>query len=120
MYGRPRVAAFLLQLLSRGVQERYLRAIGRFSVWCHSVSLDWNNADPEEQDWMLADYLLDVHDEDPASGLQVARDVVAAVQKLNPRRRYTVSWQVVSAWSRERPPAQAPPMPEHLAFALVT
>lgn len=71
------------------------------------------------QDYIVADYVLEIRDELDAAGLQLARDSVAALQKLLPRRRFRTEWAVVQGWSAECPPEQAPPCPEELCWALV-
>ena len=71
----------------------------------------------EEQDWLLSDFLLELR-EDLSMSVQDGRYAVAACQKRCPRRRYTIAWKVITAWQADKPPVQAPPMPEDLAMAL--
>ena len=71
----------------------------------------------EDQEWLLSDYILHSRDEDLP--LQHARDIVNALQKQYPRRRFTTAWKVVNGWARKRPPDQAPPFPQGVAMAMV-
>ena len=89
-------------------------SIVSFGQWVTERDIPWPSLDEEHQDFLLGDYVLDLHDEDDQGLLQRARDTVAALQKVFPRRKYKISWAVVAGWASQRPVAQPPPMPRQL------
>ena len=118
MFGpRGRVAQFLMKLLAAATLRRYEEALTSFQTWCSDHQLPFEDMSEEDQDWLLGDYILHLRDED--FPLQHARDVVSALQEQYPRRRFTTAWKVVNGWARERPPEQAPPLPQDVAMAMV-
>jgi len=90
-----------------------------FSEWDESHGTCWLEQTEEFQDYLLADYVMDLRDDHGPSALQSARECVAALQKVFPRRRYTTASAVIAGWSATQPPQQAPPMPQHLCYASV-
>jgi integrase len=70
----------------------------------------------EEQDWVMADYILDLRDEE--GSLQLARDTTAAAQRMFPGRTFRTAFKVLAGWGRDCPPERAPPMPREWASAL--
>jgi integrase len=113
-----KVSQFLLSQLGPSTQERYVAAMLDFGFWCRQRSLAWQSFSEEHQDYVLADYVHDLIDEGDIS-VQKARDLVAGLQKIYPRRKYITSSLVVVAWAKQNPPVQAPPMPLRLCLALV-
>ena len=81
--------------------------------------MQWASLGEEHQDYILADYVLDVRDEEGEHSLQLVRDTLSGLQKLFPRRKFRTSWAVTAGWAAQRPPQQAPPMPESLCYAMV-
>jgi len=109
-----------LSLLSPAAQVRYETALQNFADWVAEHDVPWPGLPEEIQDFMLSDYILSLRDECEENLLQRARETVAALQKIFPRRRYTTAWHVIRGWSSQRPPQQAPPLPKIVAFAVVT
>jgi len=117
--GQVRIASFLTRLLAPTTINRYQAATTRFHQWLQEASIDdWVSQSEEEQDWILAEYCLSQVDEGE-TGPQSSRDVISAMQKRFPRRKYLTAWQVVRGWSQMRPPARVPPFPEDIAMAVV-
>ena len=112
-----RVVAYLFSLLGLATQRHYDTALGAFGRWCQQRVVPWAQLGEEERDWFLSEYLLDLKEEE-GSTLQLGRYTLAAVQKTNARHRYTIGWKIITAWAKETPVVQAPPMPESLAMAL--
>ena len=90
-----------------------------FSEWDDAHGTCWLEQPEEFQDYLLADYVMDLRDDHGTGALQHARECVAALQKVFPRRRYTTASAVIAGWSAAQPPQQAPPMPQHLCYASV-
>ena len=119
MYGRQhRVAEFLRSRLTEASQARYHLALSLLADWCSLHRVSWAVLSEEEQDWLLADYVMDLREAE-AHTVQDARYCLAAAQKEFPRRTFKIAWKVLGAWQCEHPPVQAPPMPEDLAMAMV-
>ena len=97
--------------------QRYRAASEIFAKWLQRLDNDFSQLAEEDQDWIIADFVLDLRDE--GYSVQLARDAVSALQKEWPRRRFSTSWQVVRGWTTETPPDRAPPMPEEVAMAVV-
>lgn len=111
-----RLVTFLVGCLQPGTQRRYMRAQEALQ---QQVTLDqvrfWSWTE-EQQDYYLADYILDLRDGGAAR--QMALDTIAAVQKtFAGRRRYRAAYAVTDAWEKEVPAGQATPMPEVVVFA---
>ena len=117
-FGQLRIANFLTRLLAPVTISRYRAATKKFENWLETNELSWHDKNEETQDWILAEFVLEQVDEGDESPQQV-RDVVSAMQKRFPRRKYLTAWQVVRGWSQLRPPCRAPPIPEDLAMAVV-
>ena len=117
MFGRARVGEYLLSLLTAATVHRYGVAVDRFDGWCRERSLDWEALNEEEQDFYVADFVLDLMDDEES--IRVGRDAISGLQRRWPRRRYTVAWQVTRGWSQQTPPERAPPMPQEVAMTLV-
>ena len=116
MFGRRgRVCLFLLSLLASTAQDQYRLALSQFSAWCIQRNLFFENLSEQEQDIVACDFILACRDE--GQSIQLLKDLVSALQKHWPRRRYTTAWTVISAWNVERPPDQAAPIPEQAALA---
>jgi len=117
MFGRRRrVGDFLLNLLQATTIGRYDAALQMFKAWLADHAVAWDLETEEDQDFLAAEYILDVRDEAELP-VQHARDLISALQKLNPRRRLTVAWRVVAGWTAEHPPEQALPLPRLAALS---
>ena len=76
---------------------------------------------PEDQDWTLADHILDLFEISRTSeGLAGAATLLAACCKANPHRQFRAAWKTLDAWRSQCPPKQAPALPAQFAFALVS
>ena len=84
--------------------------------------VSWAALGPEEQDWALADRVLDLFEEagDGMTGYARAAVLVASMAKCNPARSYRTAWKTLDVWRQRVPPRQAPAMPLRLALACVT
>ena len=63
MFGRARVAEFLLRLLSAQTVQRYQAASRIFDCWLANHAVEFAHLTEEEQDWIVADFVLDLHGE---------------------------------------------------------
>lgn len=115
---RDRVRAFLETTLRRSTRQRYAAARNAFRAWCKSVNVDFESLSEEDQDWLAAEFVLDVFEEHAVR--QRFLDLISALSKENPRARFKVAWRVLDVWGKEVPPSQAPAMPEKVAWALFT
>lgn len=113
-----RVRGFLLAALAQATQRRYLAALALFDDWCAQVDFSWRSMVAEEQDWVAAEYVLHLFDDD--APVAVARDAIAGLQRMYPGRRYVTAWRVVTGWALRAPPVRAPPLPARLLCAAVT
>ena len=113
---RRRVAQILSSVLASVTQDRYNKAVANFQEWLFAERLAFDALPPEEQDLVLADFGLTQREQ--GAPLQDFRDLLAALQKYYPSRPLKTSWKVITAWSKDRPPQQVPPMPEELAGAM--
>ena len=81
----------------------------------------WHALDAEEQDWTLADKVVELFEaNDGATGYAAAATLVASLAKQDPSRRYRTSWRALEVWRGRRPARQAPAMPRELALAAVS
>ena len=107
----------MLNLLQAGRVGRYTAALNTLKAWMVQHLILWDVMSEEDQDFLVADYILDARDEGDLQP-QHARDLISALQKLNPRRRLHISWRVVNGWALDRPAEQALPLPCSAALAL--
>ena len=115
---RDRVQQFLLGALQLGSLRLYTTALESFKADCDRLGLDYHALPPEEQDWVLAEYLLDmreVNHEQRQKGVLL----VAALTKIDPGRRMRVSQRVLLRWATELPKKEAPAIPRDLLMAIV-
>lgn len=100
-------------------QERYEAAQDAFLDWCDTLGVDWHALAEEQQDFVLADYVLDGRESEHR--VQFYADCLASLQKsYGHRRHFKASWKVLEGWRSEQPPVQAPPAPESFVYASVT
>ena len=120
MFGpSKRLATFLHSLLKRASRDRYHRALERFDAHLVSHALPFRDLNEEEQDFVLAEWVLDMMDvgESP----QLCADTIAALQKeYAGRRRFKAASAAVEGWKRGLPTHMAAPMPQEVCLALVT
>ena len=118
---RGRIGSFLLSSLRRAGPQ-YQDALRSFNnELLQSRGCPFDALSPEDQDWTLADKILDLYENTfTAEGLARAAVLLAACSKVNPHRKYRVSWKCLDAWRTRCPPKQAPAMPRQFAMAAVT
>ena len=113
-----RVRTFLLSLLRPSSSQRYQESFAYLLDYALEHGVTFGSLSEEEQDYFLADCVLDSVDN--GVSLHSLRYMVAAAQKFYAhRRRYAASLRVLEGLSSQRPPVQAEPFPEPLLYALV-
>ena len=115
---REVVEHFLLGGLQQGTLAAYTRALESFRIECERQQVVFGELSEEEQDWIAAEYLLELRDQEPLQR-QRGAVLIAALTKVCPTRRYKISRKVLDAWSRELPVKQAPACPDVLLYAIV-
>ena len=122
MFGQPsrRVQQFLLGLVTAATLQRYSGALLCFQTWCLRHRIQFERLPEEEQDWVIAEFILDKREEDEDFPLAVLRDCVAALQKTAPRRRFVTAWKVITGLASRNPPVRAPPFDGNMLAALST
>ena len=112
-----RVSDFLTGLLARATQERYRKSRNLLNAHLAQIKCDFWSWTEEQQDWLLADILLEWRDDGVTR--QTALDCIAMAQKMfGNRRRFKTAYSVMDGWAKEAPAVQATPMPEAVAFAV--
>ena len=115
---KGRVANYLFGLLQPNTQLRYARALEAFDRWASLGKLRFHELDEEKQDFLLAEYLLEMRD--GGAPLHHANDTIAAIQKCyGGRRRYRAAGAVSIGWHSEHLVDQAQPFPEVVLYAFV-
>ena len=107
---RGRIVSFLLSALKVS-SGRYSAAIADFnSDLLARRGMTWAALAPEEQDWALADRVVDLFEEagDGMTGYARAAVLVASMAKCNPARSYRTAWKTLDVWRQRVPPRQAP------------
>ena len=120
MFGPSRrVLIFLWSLLQPATRERYVSALTEFSDFCDKVNVRWNELAEEQQDFVLAEFLVYAWEEVEGTRLQSLVDCVAAAQKLYlGRQRFTASLKVLTAFQSLRPPQSALPLQDVVVHAM--
>lgn len=95
-----------------------MAALALFDEWCAALDFGWRAMPAEEEDWVAAEYVLHLFDDD--APVTVARDAVASMRKMSPRRRYATAWRVVPGWAARTLPTRAPPISARLLCATMT
>lgn len=116
--GREKVREFLLSRLQGPTQVRYKDAMEMFDYWCHQVNeSEFEYLQEESQDFIMSECLIDLESE----GATIANlgDLLSAVSKRWPNRRYRTSWKVFEELKKDHPAAQAPCVPENGLFGIV-
>ena len=95
--------------------ERYSAAASAFKHELESRGVDFDELDEEDQDWILAEHLVEGYHAD----LRCAwgKTLVSALQKMWPGRRLKTSWRVLDTWQVHQPNVQALPCPREVALA---
>ena len=90
------VTEFLLSALALSTVERYSAAASAFKHELESRGVDFDELDEEDQDWVLAEHLVEGYHAD----LRCAwgKTLVSALQKMWPGRRLKTSWRVLDTW----------------------
>ena len=115
---RGEVEHFLLGALQSNSEKSYLDALKSFRIECNAQGIQFQQLGPEEQDWILAEHILALHDRDPNLRTKAVY-LVAAITKINPTRRFKTAQRVLLRWGTEMPKREAPPMPKDLLLAIV-
>lgn len=116
-HGLNRLQTFLLSSLKPSTVEKYTLALQSLNSELEEQQLAWENMSEENQDFFLAELLLDSFD----SGGSRAESgwLLSAVQKVYPRLRLKVAWKVFDTWGALQPPRQAPAAPPELVQAMI-
>jgi integrase len=113
-----RLASFLLTLLKPATVERYRTARAYFDERLEQCNISWYQYAEEQQDFVLADMLLDFRDEDDTFSISFGTDLIASLQKFyGGRRRFKVAFAIISAWQVATPSESAPPIPDLVCYA---
>ena len=113
---RGRIACFLLSGLHAS-KDRYQQAIAAFSEELAARGVAADTLSEAQLDIFLAEYILDLFEgSEDSSGISFGATVIAAMQKVNPRHKYTTAWKVLEVWRLRCPPAQAAAFPPELAL----
>lgn len=114
--GHSPVQDFLLSTLKDATQVRYLEALKGLSNDLREAGVVWADLSEEEQDWWLAEWLLDAFE---AGGSKVLHGAaLSALSRVNPRCRFKVVWKVYDVWSLRQPVHQAPAATPELLTAI--
>ena len=118
---RGKVTSFLLSSLRGTGAVKYTDAIDSFKAELLARNIDFDDLTEEEIDWILAEKVVDLFEDGDsgAHGLGQAATLISALQKVNPRHKYKVSWRALDVWRFRCPPQQAPAFPPELAMACV-
>ena len=109
--GREKVREFLLGSLKGTTPDRYRAAQKTLEACCDQVQeRDFDFLDEESQDFVMAEAMLDLE----ADGATMSNmgDMLSAISKRYPNRRYKTSWKVFNEFKKRHPVAEAPAMPE--------
>ncbi|CAE8594046.1 unnamed protein product [Polarella glacialis] len=115
--GRNRSEDFLLTCLQPSTQLRYQDALQNLNNALESMGVVLAKLPEEEQDWLLAEWVLD--------GFENARSrggyglALSALSKINPRAKHKVEWPIFDVWGKKAPPVQAPAAPPELSAAMI-
>lgn len=85
---------------------------------CQDQQIAFADLDSEAQDWVVAEFLLDLRADEPLQR-QRGTVLVAALQKITPSRLLRTSKKVLESWGRELPIRQAPACPDRVLYAIV-
>ena len=110
--GKSRVQAFLLSSLAASTQKKYEVALAFLALKCEDEEVEFNGLDEEEQDWFLAEFILDGHL--GADKKWQYSELLSALARVNPRSKYKVAHRVLDVWTRREPPHQAPACPPEI------
>lgn len=96
-----KVQAFLLSILQDKSRSQYLEALTAFKTDLDNGAVLWHDMSEAEQDEWLAEYTL----ESKEAGVHKPRMQIlsAALHKIYPRRRYTITCRVLEVWQHELP-----------------
>jgi hypothetical protein len=118
MFGRrAQVGLFLLNLLRPASPLRYNVAIPDFHSELNMVFIGRERLGEQDQDFAMTGHVLDLRNKDGMTP-GVARDLLSAPLRLNPRRRRGVPWKVVTGGAVDRPAQKALPLPRLATLAL--
>ena len=106
-----------MSALATSTGERYKEASSNFKLEMERRGLAWETMAEEEQDWTLAEYLVEQSQANEPRQRPWALCLVSALQKVAPGRRLKTSWKVVDAWAIKNPSTQALPCPQEVALA---
>ena len=115
-HGLSRLQVFLLSSLKPSTIEKYTQALQDLNNELEEQNVVWAELTEEEQDYFLADMLLDAYESD---GSRVSAGwLLSALQKVYPRLKLKVAWRVFDTWGLLQPSRQAPAAPPELLHAM--
>ena len=115
-HGLSRLQVFLLSSLKPSTIEKYTQALQDLNNELEEQNVVWAELTEEEQDYFLADMLLDAYESD---GSHVSAGwLLSALQKVYPRLKLKVAWRVFDTWGLLQPSRQAPAAPPELLHAM--
>ena len=111
-----RLRHLLLSGLQKCTQDMYAAEVDTFLSELHVIAASWDTADHDTRDLLLAEYLAEKA-EDETAKVQHFAILLAALHKLDPRKRFVLASRTDEAWRLKTPVKQAPAMPEVVALA---
>ena len=118
---RSRIGAFLLSSLRTSAGRCGAAADGFMDEVAANRGIDFDSLDAEDQEFSLADKVVDMCEVTQSSeGYAAAALIVASMSKVNPQRSYRTAWKCLDVWRRKHPAQEAPAMPLTLAMAVVS
>ena len=112
---RDSVIEFLLTAVATATGEKYKAAASDFKLELERRGVSWDALDGEEQDWTLAEYLVEGYYSERTRPWGVT--LASSLQKIAPSRRLKTAWKVLDTWAIHSPTQQALPCPKELALA---
>ena len=91
-----RIQLFLLRALSATTVERYLAGLRSFNNELELRGLDWESMKESEQDMTLAEFIVDLSEQQ--RGYAEAATLLAAAKKVLPNRKFRTAWRCLEAW----------------------
>ena len=116
--GRSRVQAFLLRRLQESTRTQYLQDLSDLNASCAAAGAVWEDLNEEEQDWWLAEYVIDRYESGAAGARSGCQFLLSALAKMDPRVKYKTAWKCMDVWAHEVPVRQAPAAPPELLTAV--
>ena len=109
------VIEFLMTAVATATGEKYKAAASDFKLELDRRGVSWDTLDGEEQDWTLAEYLVEGYYSERSRPWGVT--LASSLQKMAPARRLKTAWKVLDTWAIHSPTQQALPCPKEVALA---